>query len=221
MTDTIAARLAAVNSRIKQTARRCGRDPYDITLVAVSKSVAAEHIAEAVDAGQRVFGENRAQELVAHADALAPDVEWHFIGRLQRNKVRLVADRVSLWQSVDRRELVEEIGRHVPGARVLLQVNIGDEPQKGGCAPERTGALLDGAREAGLRVEGLMAVPPEGVDPRPFFARLRALAREFDVNELSMGMSGDFEAAVEEGATIVRVGSAIFGPRPPGPDMRR
>jgi pyridoxal phosphate enzyme (YggS family) len=187
----------------------------------VSKTVEPARIANAVDAGQRVFGENRAQELVAHAGALERDVEWHFVGRLQRNKVRAVAHLVALWHSVDRPELVGEIAKHAPGARVLVQVNVGDEPQKGGCAPDAAAALIDIARNAGLRVEGLMTVPPEGRDPRPFFAELRTLSQHLELPELSMGMSGDFEVAIEEGATIVRVGSAVFGPRPTSPNARR
>jgi PLP dependent protein len=217
----VADRLAAVRDRIAEAARGAGREPDEITLVAVSKTVEPARIADAVDAGQRVFGENRAQELVAHANALERDVEWHFIGRLQRNKVRTVASRVALWQSVDRPELVAEIAKHAPGARVLVQVNLGDEPQKGGCAPGATASLVDAARDTGLSVEGLMTVPPDGVDARPFFAELRTLSRRLELPELSMGMSGDFEDAIGEGATIVRVGSAVFGPRPTSPNARR
>jgi pyridoxal phosphate enzyme (YggS family) len=220
MTEPIASRLAAVQARVAAAAQRCGRDTSDITLVAVSKTVAPADIAAAFDAGQHVFGENRAQELVAHAGATGRDAEWHFIGRLQRNKVRAIANLVSLWQSVDRADLADEIAKLAPGAHVLVQVNIGDEPQKGGCATAETAALADHARALGLRVEGLMAVPPNGVDPRPHFAALRRLARDLELLELSMGMSGDFEVAIEEGATIVRVGSAIFGPRPSGADLR-
>jgi pyridoxal phosphate enzyme (YggS family) len=218
---TVEARLAAVRERIVEAARRAGRDPGAVTLVAVSKTVGPARIAQVADAGQRVFGENRAQELLAHADALDRDLEWHFIGRLQRNKVRAIAHLVARWQSVDRTELVTELAKHAPGARVLVQVNVGDEPQKGGCAPDATPVLVDDARNAGLRVEGLMTVPPEGRDPRPFFAGLRTLSRRLELPELSMGMSGDFEVAIEEGATIVRVGSAVFGPRPTSPNARR
>jgi pyridoxal phosphate enzyme (YggS family) len=218
--NDVATRLATVRDRITAAAQRASREPDAVTLVAVSKNVDAVRIADAADAGQRVFGENRAQELVAHAGALERDVEWHFIGRLQRNKVRTVARLVALWQSVDRPELVAEIAKHAPAARVLVQVNVGDEPQKGGCDPDGTAALVGTARDAGLRVEGLMTVPPDGVDARPFFAELRTLSERLELPELSMGMSGDFEVAIEEGATIVRVGSAVFGPRPTSPNAR-
>jgi pyridoxal phosphate enzyme (YggS family) len=222
VTATVAARLAEVRDRIAAAARRSGRPPDAVTLVAVSKTVDVPRIAEAVDAGQSRLGENRAQELLAHASGLArDDVEWHFVGRLQRNKVRAIAPLVAWWQSVDRPQLVAEIARHAPGATVLVQVNVGDEPQKGGCAPDAAAGLVDAAREAGLRVPGLMTVPPLEGDPRPHFARLRSLVQRLGLDTLSMGMSNDYEAAIEEGATIVRVGSALFGPRPGSPDARR
>jgi pyridoxal phosphate enzyme (YggS family) len=224
VSDSIGDRLAAVRERIAAAAHDAGRDPGSVTLVAVSKYVEPALIAEAADAGQRVFGENRAQELVAHADALAAaphDIEWHFIGQLQRNKVRSLVGRVALWQSVDRDELVTELSKRVPGARILVQVNVGDEPQKGGCAVGDTARIVDLARDGRLDVCGLMTVPPAGDDPRPYFARLRELGERLGLPELSMGMSGDYEAAIGEGATIVRVGTAIFGPRPGGPGARR
>jgi pyridoxal phosphate enzyme (YggS family) len=213
--DSIESRLAVVRSKIADAARAASREPDEVTLVAVSKFVDPARIAEAADAGQRVFGENRAQELVAHADALARGdaIEWHFIGQLQRNKVRTLAGRVALWQSVDSDALVDELVKRAPGARVLVQVNVGDEPQKGGCAIDDTARLVDRARASGLDVRGLMTVPPAGDDPRPFFAALRDLGERLGLSELSMGMSGDYEAAIGEGATIVRVGTAIFGPR--------
>jgi pyridoxal phosphate enzyme (YggS family) len=225
----ITTRLASVRERIARAAKDAGRDAADITLVAVSKNVAPDLIVDAIGAGQHVFGENRAQELVAHAsavsdalgDAVTADVEWHFVGRLQRNKVRAIASTVALWQSVDRPELVTELAKHAPGARMLVQVDVGDEPQKGGCAPDGAAALVEQARNAGLRVEGLMTVPPMGVDPRRYFAALRTLADRLDLDRLSMGMSSDFEAAIGEGATIVRVGTAVFGPRPTSPNARR
>jgi pyridoxal phosphate enzyme (YggS family) len=221
MSFTVEARLGEVRERIAAAAQRAGRDVIDISLVAVSKYVEPARIAEAIDAGQRVFGENRAQELVTHAAVVDGAVAWHFIGRLQRNKVRTIAKLVTLWHSLDREELVAELAKHAPGAPVLVQVNVGDEPQKGGCMPDATSAFVDAARNAGLQVEGLMTVPPAEGDPRPHFATLRTLAERLGLAELSMGMSGDFEAAIEEGATIVRVGSAIFGPRPTSPNARR
>jgi uncharacterized pyridoxal phosphate-containing UPF0001 family protein len=128
-----------------------------------------------------------------------------------------VAPVVSLWESVDRLEIGELVARHAPGARVLVQVQLGNEPQKGGCPPGETAALVDGLRALGLVVEGLMTVPPHHDDPRPHFARLRDLAARLDVQTLSMGMSSDFEAAITEGATLVRVGTAVFGARPGAP----
>ena len=212
----IAARVAAVQARIDAAARRAGRDPASVALVAATKTVDVARIAEALAAGVTKVGENRAQELLEKVPALveAPQHEWHFLGSLQRNKVRSLARLVALWQSVDREPLVEEIARRAPGARVLLEVNLAGETQKSGVAPDGAGALADAARASGLVVAGLMAVPPAGDDPRPWFAQLRALATTLDLAELSMGMSDDFEVAVEEGATIVRVGRALFGDRP-------
>jgi hypothetical protein len=221
----VAERLAAVRERIGDAARAAGRDPTDITLVAVSKEVGAAAVVEALAAGQHDFGENRAQELANKVaalsalplptQALAGTLSWHFIGRLQRNKVKSVADAVSLWHSVDRVETGEAIARHVPGARVLVQVNVGDEAQKGGCRPQDAAGIVEALGDLGLRVEGLMTVPPQLGDPRPFFAELRELASDLGLGTLSMGMSGDFEAAIGEGSTIVRVGTAVFGPRHP------
>jgi len=214
----VAARLAEVRERIAAAARAAGRDPADVALVAVSKEVGADAVVEALAAGQRDFGENRAQELAAKVAAIpAPRGEeapvWHFIGRLQRNKVHAIAGAVSLWHSIDRADLGETVARHAPGARVLVQVNVADEPQKGGCPPAEAGALADALRALGLSVEGLMTVPPLAGDPRPWFAALRDLADRLGLATLSMGMSGDFEHAIAEGATIVRVGTSVFGPR--------
>jgi pyridoxal phosphate enzyme (YggS family) len=215
---SIAGNLAEVRARIAAAARASGRDPDTVTLIAVSKAAGAAAVREALAAGQRDYGENRAQELVEKVDALAgasPAPVWHFIGRIQRNKVRLVAPAVALWHSVDRVEVGETISRHAPGARVLVQVNVGDEPQKGGCAPDETAALAERLAGLGLAVEGLMTVPPQAGDPRPCFATLRELAARIGLPTLSMGMSGDYEAAIAEGATLVRVGTAVFGARPP------
>jgi pyridoxal phosphate enzyme (YggS family) len=215
----IADRVTAVQKRIDTAARRAGRDPASVTLVAATKTVDVARITDALEAGVAQLGENRAQELLEKAPALvdAPPHEWHFLGSLQRNKVRALAPLVALWHSVDREPLVEEIARRAPGARVLLEVNLAGEPQKAGVAPSVAGALADAARARGLVVAGLMAVPPAGDDPRPWFAQLRGLAGTLEVTELSMGMSGDFEIAVEEGSSIVRVGRALFGDRPLAP----
>ena len=221
---SVATRLAEVRERIDAAARAARRNPTDITLVAVTKEIALDPIREALAAGATDLGENRAQELVPKAEALAgstPAPRWHFIGRLQRNKVRALAPHVALWQSVDRDELVDTIAQHAPGAAVLVQVNVAGEVQKGGCEPALVPALVARAHDRGLRVEGLMTVPPQSADPRPHFADLRTLTETLGLRGCSMGMSGDYEIAVAEGATIVRVGSAIFGPRPGSPAARR
>jgi PLP dependent protein len=213
----VEARVAEVRERIAAAARRAGREPAAVTLVAATKTVAVERVQAVVDAGVTDLGENRAQELLAKTTfvAAAPlAVRWHFLGQLQRNKVRALAPWVGCWQSVDRAELGAEIARRAPGARVLVEVNLGEEPQKGGCLPGDLDALVDTLRADGLAVDGLMAVPPHDGDPRPWFAALRERAAALGLAELSMGMSEDFEAAVEEGATMVRVGRALFGPRP-------
>ena len=216
----LAAAVTEVRARIAAAARRVGREPDAVRLVGATKTVPAERVGEAVALGVTDVGENRAQELLAKADTLAataPSTQagvcWHFLGRLQRNKVRSLAGRVTWWQSVDREALGVAIARHAPGARVLVEVNLADEPQKGGCAPTDAGRLIDALRESGLRVEGLMTIPPEGDDPRRWFAALRELGGDLGVHHLSMGMTDDYEVAVEEGATMVRIGRAIFGAR--------
>ncbi|MGZ8763651.1 MAG: YggS family pyridoxal phosphate-dependent enzyme [Acidimicrobiia bacterium] len=214
---SVVANLARVRERIEAAAQRAGRDPATVLLVGASKTVPATVIAETLAGGLVDFGENRAQELVAKAAELegsVPAPRWHFLGRLQRNKVAALAPRVTLWHSVDRAELGATIARRAPGARVLVEVNLAREDQKGGCDPDSARALVDALRALDLQVTGLMTVPPAGSDPRPLFVELRALAGRLEVHELSMGMSDDFEIAVEEGATIVRVGRALFGARP-------
>jgi hypothetical protein len=218
------ARLGAVRARIASAATAAGRAVADVTLVVVTKTVPEDLVRVAVGAGASDVGENRAQELVAkaaHFDAEVVPLRWHFIGRLQRNKVRMLAGRVALWHSIDRSELVDPLRRHAHGARVLVEVNVSDEPQKGGCRPDAAPALVDELTAAGLVVEGLMTVPAASGDPRPSFAALRELGGRLGLAQLSMGMTSDFEAAIGEGATIVRVGSAIFGPRPGAEGLRR
>lgn len=218
----VAARLAEVRARIDAAAGRAGRDPGEVTLVVVSKEVELPPIREALAAGARDLGENRAQDLVRKAQELADLAPtWHFVGRLQSNKVRMLAPHVGWWHSVDRAELVAVLARHAPGARVLVQVNVAGEQQKGGCAPAEAGGLVDELRSGGLQVEGLMTVPPAVGDPRPHFAALRDLGARLGLRHLSMGMTGDFELAVEEGATFVRIGTAVFGPRRIAPHLRR
>jgi PLP dependent protein len=214
---TISENLARVRARIDAAARGAGRDPEAVTLVAVTKTVPAPVVSEALDAGVCDLGENRAQELLPKATELArhqPPARWHFIGRLQRNKVRALAPFVARWQSVDRDELVDEIARHAPGAPVLVQVNVAGEAQKGGCAPGDASGLVARCRDRGLAVDGLMTVPPLAGDPVPFFAHLRRMTEELGLTVCSMGMSGDFEQAIAAGSTMVRIGSAVFGERP-------
>jgi pyridoxal phosphate enzyme (YggS family) len=213
-----------IRERIARAARAAGRDPAGVRLVAVTKTATVDQIAALLAAGVVEIGENRAQQLVARAAELAgaadPDPAavrpvWHMVGRLQRNKVAALARWVTWWESIDRSDLVAPLARHAPGARVLVQVNVDADPAKGGCPPERTGALVDELRTAGVAVEGLMTVPRLEGDPRPAFAALRAIGERLGLAELSMGMTDDFEVAIAEGATMVRVGRGLFVD-PPG-----
>jgi pyridoxal phosphate enzyme (YggS family) len=206
--------VGGVRHRIAAAARRAGRDPATVTLVAATKTVAPELVRAAVEHGVVDVGENRAQELLAKVPACADlPVRWHFLGRLQRNKVRALAPHVAWWQTVDRAALGDEVARRAPGASVLVEVNLAGEPQKGGCAPADVPALVAALDDRGLLVRGLMTVPPDDGEPRRWFAALRELGTRSALPELSMGMSGDYEVAVEEGATMVRVGRALFGAR--------
>ncbi len=210
----VASAVAAVRDRIAAAATRAGLDPGRVTLVAAAKTAPVERVRAVVEAGVADVGENRAQELLAKAPGCTDlPLRWHFLGRLQRNKVRALAPVVSCWQSVDRLPLGEEIARRAPGARVLVEVNLGEELQKGGCAPGAVAPLVDDLRRLGLEVAGLMAVPPHHQEPRRWFATLREHAVTLGLPEVSMGMTDDFEVAVEEGATMVRVGRALFGDR--------
>jgi pyridoxal phosphate enzyme (YggS family) len=215
----IAERVGAVRARVHAAARASGREASAVRLVAATKTVAIERIAEAVGAGIADLGENRAQELLAKAPEVglldpSGSVVWHFLGTLQRNKIRALAPWVGWWHSVDRPELGPLLARHAPAARVLVEVNLAGEPQKGGCTPEAAPGLVEGLRACGLDVAGLMTVPPHEHDPRPWFGALRDLGNRLELRELSMGMTDDFEVAIAEGATIVRVGRALFGDRP-------
>jgi PLP dependent protein len=214
----IAENLAAVHRRIRAACARAGRDPDSVRLVAVSKGQPIEAVLQAFAAGQTAFGENYAQELHLKADAL-PEPEWHFIGALQTNKARIVVGHAALVHTCDRLALAKELSKRAFAKNitqtVLLEVNVGREPQKGGTLPEEVEALVAAVRELdALRCEGLMCIPPLEGDSRPYFRALRELRDRLGLRELSMGMSADFEAAIEEGATIVRVGTAIFGERP-------
>lgn len=214
----IAENLEQVRGRIRAACERAGRDPRSVKLVAVGKGHPIDPVRVAFAAGQTAFGENYAQELQAKADAL-PEAEWHFIGSLQTNKVKLIVGHTALLHTCDRLSLAKEVSKRAllqnVTQRVLIEVNVGREPQKGGALPEQVAGLLAEVNELdALACEGLMCIPPADHDPRPHFRALRELRDRLGLRELSMGMTADFEIAIEEGATIVRVGTAIFGERP-------
>lgn len=218
--DQPAERLEDIRTRIAAAAKVARRDSAEVTLVAVSKTHPAGRIAPLIAAGQRVFGENRVQEAQDKWPALReahPDVELHLVGQLQSNKADDAVALFDVIHSLDRPSLVaalaramDKAGRRVPS---FVQVNIGAEEQKGGCAIAELPALLAEARAADLPLAGLMCVPPQGIEPAPFFALLDKLAQDNGLVGLSMGMSEDFETAILLGATHVRVGSALFGAR--------
>jgi len=217
---TIADRADEVRARLERAAARAGRRPDEVTLVAVSKAQPVAAVRGAHAAGLRAFGENYVQEWAEKAAMLADlELAWHFIGHLQRNKAKEVAGRVALIHGVDSPALAEALARRAPATQdVLVEVNVAGETTKSGIAPAELAPLLEAmARLPQIRCRGLMAIPPPDQDNRLHFRALAALARAHGLPELSMGMSDDFEVAVEEGATIVRVGTAIFGPRPIAP----
>jgi pyridoxal phosphate enzyme (YggS family) len=214
--------IEIVKDRMAAAANRVGRDPASITLVAVSKEKSIGDIEAVYATGHRDFGENRAQEMAEKAARLPGDIRWHFIGPLQSNKARLVRPITHLLHSMDRESLAAAWAKGSGLAPpVLLEINTGREQQKSGVVPEEAEAVLDVIIGFGLQVRGLMAIPPIAADPedqRPHFSLLRRLRDRLrpthpDIGELSMGMTDDFEVAVEEGATMIRVGRAIFGPR--------
>lgn len=212
-----AAALAEVRDIIARAAAIAGRDPAAVTLIAVSKTRGEDAVRPLLEAGHRDFGENRVQEAQAKWPLLLaeyPDVRLHLVGQLQSNKAADAARLFQMIHSVDRPSLVTALAK-VSAPPVFLQLNIGEEPQKGGCAIAETPALLAQARGAGLDVRGLMAVPPADTEPAPYFALLAKLARDLDLPSLSMGMSDDYATAVQLGATHVRTGSALFGARAP------
>jgi pyridoxal phosphate enzyme (YggS family) len=223
---TVAERLVEVRARIDSAAARAGRNRDDVTLVAVSKTFGSDAIIEGLEAGIHDFGENRAQELRQKVAILGERVRWHFVGHLQTNKVRHVVTSAALVHSVDRFGLAEAIARRARSVgavqEVLIQVNVAGERSKEGAEPEQAAALAEKvAALEGVEVKGLMTMPPYPDDPedsRPHYKRMRELLGIVasvvpGATELSMGMSRDLEVAVEEGATLVRVGEAIFGPR--------
>jgi PLP dependent protein len=224
--SSVAESVAEIRGRIASAARAAGRDPSSVRLVAVCKRQPIERIVAAVDAGVEELGENTAQGMAATAAALqaaGKRVRWHFVGTLQRNKVTAVLEHARTIHSVDRLPLAEALSKRAPaeGVEVLIQVNVGREPQKGGVEPEGAVELARACSQLpGLRLVGLMAIPPAEGDVRPHFealarlgTALRATPEGGAASELSMGMSDDFETAVRCGATIVRVGTALFGTR--------
>jgi pyridoxal phosphate enzyme (YggS family) len=214
---TPADRRQAIIDEIAAAAKLARREPSEVTLIAVSKTRDAEAIEELIAAGQRDFGESRIQEALAKWPALLeryPDIKLHCVGRLQSNKAAEAVQTFSVIHSLDRASLldalVRESGKQDRRPEVYVQVNIGEEEQKGGCAIDEVGELVAAVRAAPLPLAGLMAIPPLGVEPAPFFALLAEIARRHDVTGLSMGMSADFRSAVMLGATAVRVGTALF-----------
>jgi len=226
---SIARNLDDIRARIEAACQRSQRDPRSVRLVAVSKTQPAANVDAAAAVGQELFGENYVQEFVAKAEAVTAPVQWHFIGSLQSNKVKYLAGRVAMIHSVDRLSLAEELdrqwGKLGRGLEILIEVNLGDEESKGGASASEIIELVRRiATLPHLKICGLMALPPYLEDAeavRPYFRRLRELATQIAaadiagvrMRELSMGMSHDFEVAIEEGATLVRVGTAIFGAR--------
>jgi len=216
-------RLEGIRTRIDKAQRRFGPPPERVHLVAVSKTFSADEIAPFLAAGQRVFGENRVQEAASKWPELRASyegIELHLIGPLQSNKVKEAVALFDVIETVDREKIavalraeMEKSGKH---PRLLVQVNIGLEPQKAGIPPDEAASFVKRCREMhGLTIDGLMAIPPEGVPPGPYFAQMATLAKVVGATVLSMGMSADFETAIAMGATHVRVGSALFGSRTP------
>lgn len=230
MYEFIAENIANVRERIAQAAKRSGRSPDDIVLVAVTKTVDVERIKAAVACGIADIGENRVQEMIGKYPYFQGNLRWHMIGRLQRNKVKYIVDKVALIHSVDSIELIKEINKRAEildkVMKILVEVNIGHEVTKGGLPVEEVIPFLEQCCfYRNITVKGLMTVAPETDDPekvRPYFAQMYELSRRVeamglanvDMRYLSMGMSGDFEVAIEEGSNMVRIGTAIFGARP-------
>lgn len=219
----VSSRLGEVRERIAQTCRDAGRDPAQVHLVAVSKTFGPEHILPVLEAGQRLFGENRVQESKAKWPELRarfPDLELHLIGPLQTNKVREALGLFDVIHTLDRPSLAAALAKEFakldgrPAPRLLVQVNTGEEPQKAGVVPQEADAFIAECRDVhGLAIDGLMCIPPADEPAAPHFALLAKIARRNGLSTLSMGMSGDYETAIALGATYVRVGSAIFGGR--------
>lgn len=217
---TILDNLEKIGSEIETAALNCGRQKEDVTLVAVSKMHDKEEILPLLSAGHRVFGENRVQEAFQKYPDLKqsyPDLKLHLIGSLQTNKVKEAVSLFDVIETVDRielaKKLADEMKKQNKNIPCFVQVNTGEEPQKSGIVPRETISLVNQCRHLGLNIIGLMCIPPVEDEPSPHFALLKKLARQANVPELSMGMSDDFPVAIQQGATFVRVGTALFGPR--------
>jgi pyridoxal phosphate enzyme (YggS family) len=210
--EAIASRLADVRGRLQAT----GRDPDSLRIVAVTKGWGVDTVEAARSVGIADFGENYAQDLLAKADTGPQDVHWHFLGPVQRNKVKRLGPRVSTWHGLDRLVAVDAVAAASPGVEVFVQVNLTGAPDRPGCRPEEAPALVEYCRSRPLALSGLMTVAPAGDlrRARECFRRLARLAREMGLHQLSMGMSDDFEVAAEEGATTLRLGRVLFGSRP-------
>ncbi len=215
--------LESVRVRIDAACRASGRDPSDVDLLVVSKRRSADEVRAVYDAGQRLFAENRLQELVdRRAQGLSPDIEWHFVGPVQSRKARAIADACVMLHSMDRLKVARIWAEHAPEVPILAEFNLAGEPQKSGFDPADADRVLDDLLELGLDVRGTMAIPPradEAERSRPWFAMLRSIhdrwsGRHDGIEVCSMGMSADMEVAIEEGATMVRIGRAIFAGGP-------
>jgi len=226
----ISQNLAKIRARIEKAAQIVGRDPSEITLIAVAKGQKAEKILEVLDAGQEDIGENYAQEMLQHVGATHPlPIRWHFIGHLQKNKVKKIIDKMTMIQSVDSFEIAKEIDRQSTAIGkiqpILIEVNLGGEKSKSGINPMEVSSIIDKIKMLDhLDLQGLMTLPPYNPDPetvRPFFREMREIRDAINLKriykhplkELSMGMTHDFDVAIEEGATIIRIGTGIFGER--------
>ncbi len=216
-TATIKARYRAIQDEIERSCALVSRDPASVTLIAVSKTQSADNVRKLYDLGHRVFGESRLQELQPKAESLPQDIDWHFIGKLQSNKVRRVAEICSTIHTIESESQVKEFSKLSKPIQVLIEVNIAKEEQKSGILPKSLDVLYESVIQSTLvEFRGLMTVGPivrEAEDIRPYFAEMRRLNEKIGGDWLSLGMSGNFDVAIQEGATHIRVGTSLFGER--------
>lgn len=206
-------RINELKERVELAAMSADKSLEDITIIAASKTQESEEISKVFEAGITSFGENKAQELIAKADELFLDIDWHFIGQIQTNKLKKIATRVSLIHSIDSVHQIDILAQSETKPIVLIQLSGDGNPERGGVTFDRIEPLLNHAREKDITVSGIMHVPPPDVDPRSFFDQARMVAEKLELSTVSMGMSGDYELAIEHGSTMIRVGTTIFGPR--------